>query len=212
MTLFTHFYQTKAGQGMSTAAIVHSLHIADKGLRTLYADMSGNFHTPAILGIADTMHNASPVNVNPTFDVVHLMPETIKVLWSFITRDMPNMTTDYDHVVMDWGTTAPTFNHDLGVPDAHQTVLYTKACYIALRNFVSSYTAKPDAIVMIQEQGRALREVDVAAAVGIPIEHLVTIPHDPQVARCVDAGLLSIRAPRQLRNLDDLNGLKVNQY
>lgn len=212
MTLFTHFYQTKAGQGMSTAALVHSLHIASKDTKTLYADMSHNGHTTAILGMPSDLNNAITCEVNDYLDVVQYSTYTANVLWSLITRDMPNVTTDYDHVVMDWGLKAPSSIPDFVVPDAHLTVLYTKACYLALRSFIHGNYAKPDAIVLIAEPTRALRAIDVCTAIGIPIEQLITIPHDPAVARCVDAGLLSIRPPRQLIALDDLHGLKINQY
>lgn len=75
------------------------------------------------------------------------------------------------------------------------TYLVVRACYLALRRAVhDGITA--DGIVLIEEPGRALQARDVAFALNIPI--VAKIPFDPNISRCVDAGLLAARTPAVL--------------
>jgi hypothetical protein len=62
---------------------------------------------------------------------------------------------------------------------------------------------RPSAVVLVEEQGRALVQRDVRDVLnGLP---LVTLPVDPQVARAIDAGLLGARLPGSLsRRLAEL--------
>jgi hypothetical protein len=55
---------------------------------------------------------------------------------------------------------------------------------------------RPSEIVLLTEPGRALGRGDVERAVGAPVVAEVAV--DPQVARAVDAGLLTSRLPRGL--------------
>lgn len=78
---------------------------------------------------------------------------------------------------------------------AHQSVLVTKACYLALRR-MSQVPLAPSKLVLLQERGRALRTADVEAAVGVRVAAQVEL--DPAISRAVDAGLLGSRVPRGL--------------
>jgi len=83
---------------------------------------------------------------------------------------------------------------------ADETLLVTRACYIALRRAVSGGIA-PSGVVLIEEPGRSLRAADVEASIGAPVVSTALL--DPAIARAVDAGLLVSRLPsawrRQLR-------------
>jgi len=80
---------------------------------------------------------------------------------------------------------------------ATHDLLVLRGCYLALRRAVQLPQA-PTGIVFINEPGRALRRPEVEQAAGAPV--LVEIPWDPVVARSIDAGLLSSRLPRSLRD------------
>lgn len=85
-------------------------------------------------------------------------------------------------------------------------LLVTRPCYLALRRAVASQQ-KPDGIFLIGEPGRALTSRDVARALNAPI--VAEMAYDPTLARAVDAGLLSSRMPRSMR--DALNRLITPQ-
>lgn len=78
---------------------------------------------------------------------------------------------------------------------ASRSVLVTRACYLALRRQAVGGLA-PTEVAVILEANRALDLDDIARSVGAPIR--LTVPHDPGIARAVDAGLLRCRLPRAL--------------
>lgn len=53
-----------------------------------------------------------------------------------------------------------------------------------------------DGIVLVHEPGRALDKSDVETSTGLEI--VATVSHRPEIARAVDAGTLTARAPRWL--------------
>jgi cellulose biosynthesis protein BcsQ len=78
---------------------------------------------------------------------------------------------------------------------ATASLLVLRPCYLALRR-AQAAPLRPSGVVLVVEPGRALGPADVEAVLGVPVRALV--PWDPAVARCVDAGLLARRLPRQL--------------
>lgn len=78
---------------------------------------------------------------------------------------------------------------------ATQSLLVTRACYLALRRAVH-LPLRPSGVVLITEPGRALTRGDVEQIVGVAVRAEVAL--DPAVARAVDAGLLGSRLPRTL--------------
>ncbi|MDH3679158.1 MAG: ParA family protein [Acidimicrobiia bacterium] len=101
-------------------------------------------------------------------------------------------------VVVDVGNAAERFAPLLDRADV--SIHVSRSCYLALRR--RPLRRRSDRVVLIRELGRALRPVDVAAAIGAPVS--VTVDWDPAVARAVDAGLLPARLPRSLRPLRSL--------
>jgi cellulose biosynthesis protein BcsQ len=81
---------------------------------------------------------------------------------------------------------------------ASRSLLVTRSCFVALRR-VKQAPVRPSGVVLVTEPGRVLSARDVEAAAGAPV--LAEIPLDPQVARLVDAGLLTGRLPRSLHPL-----------
>jgi len=78
---------------------------------------------------------------------------------------------------------------------ATESLLVTRPCFLALRRaFVAP--VRPSGVVLVVEDGRALRATDVEAALGVPVRAEVSVT--VQVARAVDAGLLMARLPRSL--------------
>lgn len=106
---------------------------------------------------------------------------------------LDHLAGTYRHVVIDAGTTDPD---PLLAERADRRLLVTRACYLALRRALGQHI-RPTGVVLVSELGRALRPVDVEAAIGAPI--VADIAVDPSIARAVDAGLLAARLPRVLR-------------
>jgi hypothetical protein len=48
---------------------------------------------------------------------------------------------------------------------------------------------------LVNDSRRALTERDVSLALALPV---TSVPHDPSIARAIDAGLLAARLPRCL--------------
>ncbi|MGI9595780.1 MAG: hypothetical protein ACR2QK_06455 [Acidimicrobiales bacterium] len=83
---------------------------------------------------------------------------------------------------------------------ASRSTLVTRACYLAVR--AAERWPRPDDVVVVARQGRALRSADVAAAIGSPVG--CELRWDPAVARAVDSGCFAARTPRSLRALANL--------
>lgn len=105
------------------------------------------------------------------------------------------LAADERPVVVDAGVlTADHPACDL-VARAQRSLLVTRPCYLALRR-ASILPVAPDGVVLLTEEGRALRRTDVESVVGVPV--VAEVPVDPSVARAVDAGLMPSRLPRSL--------------
>ncbi len=200
----TMCWSAKGGSG--TTVITASLGLCSSSPVTLI-DLAGDL--PAVLGIAEPsgpgilewLQSSSPIERlgDITIDVtegVQLLPagrgdrSAVSARWPELLNAL---TTENHRVMIDAGTGQPPHGAHNAVD---RSVLVTRACYLALRRVVAS-PIRPTGIILINEVGRALREVDVEAAVGAPILASVTL--DPQIARCVDAGLMAARLPRMIR-------------
>jgi hypothetical protein len=78
---------------------------------------------------------------------------------------------------------------------ATRSWLVTRHCFLSLRR-CARLPLLPSGVVGVQEPGRALRTVDIEAAVGAPV--VATVPYDPAVARAVDRGALGGPLPKPL--------------
>ena len=96
---------------------------------------------------------------------------------------------------------ADSLHHKI-IAESDQSILVTRACYLALRRTVS-LSVRPTGVVLVAEAGRALTRSDCERAIGTPVVASVAI--DPDTARAVDAGMLRTRVPNQaLRSLSVL--------
>jgi hypothetical protein len=86
--------------------------------------------------------------------------------------------------------------HD-GPADHGTSLLVIRPCYLALRQALNcGLCERAFAAVVVTEPGRALRCDDVAAVTGLPV--IATIPLRADIARAVDAGVLTDRLPEPL--------------
>ena len=76
---------------------------------------------------------------------------------------------------------------------ATRSLLVTRPCFLSLHRAVG-LPIRPSGVVLVTEPGRALGRADVERTVGAPVVAEVAV--DPQVARAVDAGMLTSRLPR----------------
>jgi hypothetical protein len=200
----TMCWSAKGGSG--TTVIVASLGLCALSPVTLI-DLAGDL--PAVLGIAEPagpgilewllseapIERLSDITIKVT-DGVDLIPagRGDRHIPSSRWPELLNaLTTDNHRVIIDAGTgQPPTAAHNL----VDRSLLVTRACYLALRRVVAS-PIRPTGIILVNEPGRALRDVDVEAAVGAPL--LATVSLDVQIARSVDAGLMAARLPRMIR-------------
>jgi Flp pilus assembly CpaE family ATPase len=97
-----------------------------------------------------------------------------------------------DTVVVDAGLGLP--HAALRVEGVH-SLLVTRPCYLALRRAVMLHE-RPTGVVLVNEPSRSLTAADVGNTLGVPV--VAEVAYDPQVFRCVDAGLLAARLPRGL--------------
>jgi hypothetical protein len=75
------------------------------------------------------------------------------------------------------------------------SLLVLRPCYLALRRALAA-PLRPSGVILVVEPNRSLSRRDVEDVLGVPVR--AQIAWDPQVARAVDAGLLSTRLPRGL--------------
>lgn len=206
------FSAAKGGVGCSVIAAATAL-LSARRRSTLLVDLSGDL--PPLLGVtADgpglsewITAEAPPPDALTRLEIkisdsLSVLPfgsgperaqrdtERYKLLAGLLNRD--------DRlVVVDAGTNNVA---ELVAEFSDRSILVTRACYLALA--AGQVVATPDDIVLISEQGRALRSADVARALSAPVT--IDLRWDPAVARAVDAGLLASRLPRSLVGLTRL--------
>lgn len=106
------------------------------------------------------------------------------------------LAADGRFVVVDAGTRPPGATGGVAdrlIASADRSLLVIRPCYLALRHVTGS-DRRIDGVVLVEEPGRALGADDVASVAGAPVVARVRV--EAQVARIVDAGLLSSRVPR----------------
>jgi hypothetical protein len=85
---------------------------------------------------------------------------------------------------------------------ADTSLLVLRSCFLAVRRAVR-LPRRPDGVVFVVDEGRAITEADVEEVLDVPVVARVRVC--PAVARAVDAGLLARSLPRSLeRDLRDV--------
>lgn len=181
MSNITHIYAAKGGAGATVTACALALHLTEQGDACLLLDLGGDC-APALGMAAGSSYASSLLEVRTFDDSAGVSPS--EMIATAIGQGWPS-------IVVDWGQLVPDV-----APDALR-VLVTRADYLALRR-ACALSVSPDRLVVIEEPGRALSVEDCAHALGVPSDHVVSMPWDPAVARAVDAGLLGVRPPASL--------------
>ena len=190
----------KGGVGTSTIAATLAIVLAqDDGPPAMLVDRRGG-DQQALLGMitgrSDEVHAGGMLDgrwlpqSKPVAPGLHLL-ETDVVAPSL--ADLLNEIAVSHRVVFDAG-------HLQGADckDARR-VMVMRACYLALSRAKHWHNYQPEAVIVVEEPGRALRLRDVGAALGQPAETVFRVPWDPRVARGIDAGTIVSMMPPPLR-------------
>jgi hypothetical protein len=202
----------KGGAGATVVVAGLAAMLAARGDDVLVVDLDGDL--PAVLGMAEpAVGLAEWLAAGPDVSVgalgrVELATgsDRVAVLPLGGTREWPPERTaalvsllEVEHrtVVVDGGVVGAEVGPlgDLRAAvrgAASSTVLVTRACYLALRRALR-HDARPDGVVLVREQGRALDAGDVARVLHAPV--VAKLDVDPAIARLVDAGLLAAKPP-----------------
>jgi cellulose biosynthesis protein BcsQ len=203
-------WSPKGGSGTTVVSAALALVLAESGA-TLLADLAGD--VPAALGLpgpdgpglADWLA-AGPdvpddalarleVEVGPR---LRLLPRGVAdaeaVESGRASALAAALAGDRRSVVADCGRAATGPGLVLAA-GASVSFLVLRPCYLALRR-AQVAPIRPSGVILITEEGRSLTRRDVEEVLGVPVR--AEIPHEPAVARAVDAGLLTTRVPRNL--------------
>lgn len=206
-------WSPKSGSGTSVVAAALAGSAAQAGRRTLLVDLGGDsaailgLPTPA-LGIGDVVEGDGAhtlldvaVKVSGNFDLVspglRPLPSHHVSRWSRIEDQLVEISNSGTLVVIDTGVeTYPDWVKRIS--DRIHVVI--RPCYIALRRAVEHHRSADlgDGIIVVTENDRALTARDVTQVLNRPIVAEVFV--HPDIARRVDAGLLSSRIPDRLVN------------
>ena len=204
--MFIVCWSPKGGSGTTVVAAVLALALARRA-PTVLVDLGGD--QPGALGVAEP---AGP-GVGEWWDAPHAANGALARLGTPVAErlrlvhagsPLPDrldgsgwrrlvggcaLQPPGGHVVLDAARHVP----DAALPsEVDHSLLVTRGCYLALRR-AALVSACASGAVLVVEPGRALGGRDVEQAVGRPV--LGQVPWDPNVARAVEAGLLSGRLP-----------------
>lgn len=214
-------WSTKGGSGTSVVAAALALGFAERSRGCLLVDLAGD--QPAVLGqpehpgpgVLDWLHAGleSPPDALgrlelPVSPGLRLLPRGAGtaaladdnggevdhqglLLLSVLAAEQRAVVVDAGAL----GAGAPVMATALAAT-AGTSLLVVRPCYLALRRVVRC-GVRPTGVVVVTEPWRVLSATDVAIATGAPV--VAEVPVAPAVARCVDAGLLATRRPRELR-------------
>lgn len=167
------FVASKGGVGCSTVAACYALRLSHDHPVHLVSHDAGSML--ALLGLDRASHPESTTQVSERL--------TVGPLGSHVEGAA---------VVCDAGLEA------LVAATYDRSFLVMRACYLAIRRAIE-LPFRPESVVLVREQGRALGKRDVEEATGLPVA--LILDYDPAVARAVDAGLLTGRMPQSMKPL-----------
>lgn len=195
------FTSAKGGNCTTTTAAAWSLLHAADGDHVCIVDLCGD--QPAVLGAAEPVgpgvHDWLGEHSNANVGQFWAMATHVTAEVSVIHRGAPHVDgaprwDDLAHVLR----AAPcTVVIDAGVGfvppalrDIATTVLVTRPCYLSLRR--ATFSVRPDHLMVLKEDGRALTVRDVEHVLGM--SNSTVVPWSSHISRAVDAGLLPSRA------------------
>lgn len=194
--------------GSGTSVVAAALAVTALGLHpernSLIIDLVGD--QPAVLGVPEPENGLTDWMSRRTdhrfhdlidrHDRLHLvgrgrgdLPSTGHEMWGHLRDEILDRSRAGDTVVVDVG------RGDLPGDFENEALrlLVIQPCYVALKRCVEARPAV-DGIVVVHPSDRVLTVSDVATVTELPV--LAQVPVHPDVARRVDAGLLSSRLPR----------------
>jgi cellulose biosynthesis protein BcsQ len=209
-------WSVKGGSGTTVVASLLATALAQRASRRVrLVDLAGDI--PAALGLSEPTHDgvhewlANPeadlqalcdneIDTVAGMGIVHrgrnplvdANPDRVRALMN--TLQSPHLDT-----IVDAGSGAAAVRP--AIEAATRSILVIRPCYLALRA-ATRPNARIDGIVLVSETGRALGARDVESVLGAPV--IAEVPVSPQIARTVDAGLLTTRVPHDSRVLLDL--------
>ena len=208
--MLTMYWSAKGGSGTTVVAAGHALTSASDR-PTLLVDLDGDL--PDVLGVpqpaagiaewvaagagvpGDALDRIA-VDVGPRLRLLGRGlgpvddPDRLAVLGRLLADSR-------DPTIVDLGR-LPNPAADALLVTAGRSVLVLRPCYLAVSR-ARALTTTPTELVIVRDAGRALRDRDIADALGVPVR--ATVPVDVEIARAVDAGLLAHRMPRRLRRV-----------
>lgn len=180
--MITVLSSPKHGSGTSTAAALIAIAASNDAPTTL-VDLTGDqtalFNCPAVSG---------DIYVNDRLTLHNAMEDTLEHQIAAVQAIDPAY-----HVVIDAGDARHPIIGSLPTGIVNRWVV--RPCYLALRR-AGTYAQRPDEIIMLSELGRSLSARDIEVILSAPV--VATIDVHPEIARLVDAGLLSARPPRHV--------------
>jgi Flp pilus assembly CpaE family ATPase len=207
--MVTVCWSPKGGSGTTVVATSLALVLAREHGSALLVDLDGD--VPAALGLAepagpgvldwlgtvDADGEALDRLAVDAHDHLSLVArgEAVEATWPVGRMEaLAHVLATRPHpVVVDAGRWR-TAVHPL-VASATSSLMVLRPCYLGLRRAIS-VPVRPSGVVLVNEPGRALGRRDIEEVLGVQV--VATVELDPQVARAVDAGLLSSRLPRGL--------------
>ncbi|HRE01042.1 MAG TPA: hypothetical protein PLV68_07055 [Ilumatobacteraceae bacterium] len=211
--MLTVCWSVKGGSGTSVVAAAIALQSPRRSQATTLIDLAGD--QPALCGLSDPSGAEARAGINDWVANSTVGPEVLDALALTVSRDLRLVPAGecrarLDHprwaqladcladsdgdVVVDAGLRPPRALIEV----AHQSLLVTRCCYLALRN-VAPHSIRPSGVVVITEPGRSITSMTVAAVAMAPV--VAEIPLDPAVARRADTGMVAGRLPSALRGL-----------
>jgi hypothetical protein len=191
-------WSVKGGVGTTVVSCGLALQLATTAvvlLVDLGADVSGALGLPAeSTGPAIGQHLGVEVPVSASLTLAR--------------ASLASTAADVDAAIDAWTAVAPTVVVDAGRLDptdrgaarllarASNSLLVLRPCFLALRR-AAAIAVRPSGVVLVDEKGRSITADDVRAVLGVPL--VAIVPHDPAIARAVDAGVLAARVPRSLQ-------------
>jgi hypothetical protein len=201
-------WSVKGGVGVTVTSVIVAAAAATPP--PLLVDLAGDL--PACLGVdgvagpglADwsrTGSDARPdalarlvVSAGPAFDLLPrgrgpIVAARVPLLLQLAAAGRPLVVVDAGRGDLDPAARA-------AVQAADRSLLVVRSCVLGLARArqVLGEGPRPDGVVVVAEPDRALGVADVVAVLGVACAGVV--PHDPAVARAVDAGVLDRRIPK----------------
>lgn len=222
--MVTLLWSVKGGSGTTVVASMLAITSAHPCLVVdLDGDVPGTFGVaePSRPGVREWLLDTGPADqlvdlVDDVDDSTALLPWSASgraatrrrlpldidaVRWTELTDWLTSWTHRHEGAVLiDAGTGPPPAT--LAAHVDHRWVV-TRACYLSLRRAGES-VVRPTGVVVVEEPGRQLKRREIEHAWGTPV--VLSVAHDPAIARAVDAGLVSTSLPRSTRRA--LNALR----